>query len=124
MQYGFYLFVNGVQWSGSDRCKKSSLITSGVSTLSGLHLGQTRKEVRAILRKPTALLKNGDVVFFRQVRKKTSAADLKKAQEHYFSLSEQQFHENYDFYDMTAYIVARFSGSGLVYLGVSKSDTY
>jgi hypothetical protein len=124
VQYGFYLFIDGEQWSGSDRCKKSELITSGLTTLSGLHLGQTQGEVQAILGKPTALLKNGDIVFFRQVRKRTSAPDLKKARQYYSSLSEQQFHENYDFYDMSAYIVARFSSAGLVYLGVSKSDTY
>jgi len=124
VQYEFYLFSDGAKWSGSDLCTKSKLVAPGLKTLSGLHLGQTVEEVKAILGKPTSSLKNGDIVYFRQISKKTSASDLKKMREYYSTLTEKQFHENYDFYDMSVYIVARFSRTGLVYLGVSKSDTY
>jgi hypothetical protein len=65
------------------------------------------------------------------MRKKTSAADLKKAREYYSNLSDKEFHENYDFYDLSVYIVdlsvyivAKFNSGRLVCLGVSKSDTY
>ena len=63
-------------------------------------------------------------MYFRQVREKTSAADLKKAREYDSNLSDEKFHENYDFYDLSVYILAKFSSEHLVYLGVSKSETY
>jgi len=89
-----------------------------------LQLGQTKEQIQAILGKPTAFLKNGDLVYFWQVRKRASPADLKKARDYHSTLGEQQFHDNYDFYDISVYIVARFMAAKLVYLGVSKSETY
>jgi hypothetical protein len=124
VQYGFYLFNDGPKWSGSERCVKSKLITPGLKTNSGLHLGQTQAEVQGILGKPTASRRNGDLIYFRQATKKSSALDLKKAREKYPNMNEKEFHENYDYYDVSFYIVAKFSSSRLVYIGLSKSDTY
>jgi hypothetical protein len=122
VQYAFYLFRDGPNWSGSDRCTKSRLVTTGLSTISGLRLGQSPAQVRAILGKPTSL-QTGELIYFRQIKKRTSPADLKRIRQYHSDLSDQKFHEEWDFYDLTAYIVAKFSDSKLVYLGVSKSET-
>lgn len=122
VQYAFYLFGDGPKWTGSDLCTKSKFVTDGLSTVSGLRLGQSPAQVKAILGKPTASLQNGDLIYFRQIKKRTPAADLKRLRQYYSNLNDQEFHENYDFYYLTAYIVARFSDSKLVYLGVSKSE--
>jgi hypothetical protein len=124
VQYGFYLFSIGPKWSGSDQCATSNLVNHRLKTASGLRLGLSRAEVHRILGQPTASLKNGNLVYFRQVSKKTSAAHLKKLREYYSNLSDEKFHRNYDLYDMTVVIRAQFSGRRLVYLGISKSDTY
>jgi hypothetical protein len=123
VQYAFYLFIKGPNWTGSDLCSKSKFVTSGASTLSGLHLGQSPAQVKALLGKPTKSLPNGDLIYFRQIRKRWGPVDLKKIRKYHPDLSDQKFHQNYDFYDMTAYIVAKFSDSKLIYLGVSKSET-
>ena len=124
VQYGFYLFDRGPKWLGQNECAKSNLVASTLKTNSGLHLGQTRTEVERILGKPTASRQNGDWVYFRQIRKKTSAANLRKAREYYSNLSDKEFHDNYDYFDLSVYIVARFSDGQLVYLGLSRSETY
>jgi hypothetical protein len=124
VQYAFYLFDHGPEWSGRDQCTRSKLVTSSLRTGSGLHLGQSQGDVQAILGKPTVRRRNDQWVYFKQIRKKSSAAEMKKAREYYSNLSDKEFHENYDFYDLSVYIVAKFKDGRLVYLGVSKSDTY
>jgi hypothetical protein len=121
--YTFYLFIEGQNWTGSDLCAKSKFVTSGVSTLSGLHLGQGPARVKAILGRPTKSLPNGDLIYFRQIRKRWSTADLKRIHKYHPDLSDQELRQTYNFYDMSAYIVARFSSSKLIYLGVLKSET-
>lgn len=123
VQYGAYMFNRGPTWSGSDQCTESKLVTSGLKTVSGLHLGQTQVEVQGVLGKPTTSRRNGDLVYSRQLRKRTSPADLKKAREQYPNMNEKEFHETYDYYEASFFIVAKFSGSRLVYLGLSKADT-
>lgn len=91
IRYAFYLFDHGPQWSGRDQCTRSKLVTSSLRTGSGLHLGQSQGEVQAILGKPTATRRNDQWVYFKQIRKKTSAADLKKAREYYSNLSDKEF---------------------------------
>jgi hypothetical protein len=39
-------------------------------------------------------------------------------------LSEEDFHANWDFYDLTAHIEARFTQSKLTFLAVSELGTY
>jgi hypothetical protein len=102
----------------------SKLVNLRLKTASGLRLGLSRVEVQRILGKPSASLKNGDLIYFRQVSKKTSAANLKKLREYYSNLSDEKVHRNYDLYDLTVDIRAKFTSGRLVYLGVSKSETY
>jgi hypothetical protein len=98
-------------------------VTSALKTTSGLRLGETPAGVQAILGKPTTARRNGDFVYFRQLSKRTSTVDLEKARRQYPNMNEKEFHETYDYYDASFFIVARFSGSRLVSLGLSKADT-
>ena len=123
VQYAFYLLTGGEKWTGINLCAKSKIVSSGVSTLSGIHLGQSPGEIEIILGKPTKSLPTGDRIYFRQIRKRNTPAELKKLRQSHADISDQEFHQNYDFYDLTAYIVARFSNSKLIYLGVSKAET-
>jgi hypothetical protein len=66
----FYLFADGPDWSGSNLCLKSNLLTESVSVASGLRLGQTPAEVRAILGSPSVVAGN-KVIYSFAVRKKT-----------------------------------------------------
>jgi hypothetical protein len=67
----------------------------------GITLRLSRAAVQAILGKPTTSRRNGDLIYFLQIEKKTSATDLKKAREYYSNLSDEKFHENYDYYDLS-----------------------
>jgi len=48
-----YLFVDGPDWYGSDRCIPSDLVSTHLATASGLRLGMTPAQVIAILGKPS-----------------------------------------------------------------------
>lgn len=115
VQFAFYLFTKGPDWTGSNLCAKSKFVTPTVGTLSGLRLGQSPAQVEAVLGKPTKSLANGDLIYFNQIRKRRTPAELRRIRNYNSDVS--------DFYDMSAYIVARFSDSKLTYLGVSKSET-
>ena len=119
----FYLFAGGPDWKGSDVCAKSNLVTKNLSVASGLRLGQTPAEVKAILGKPSAVLANRIIYSF-EVEKKTSAGDLDKLRHQNPSLSEEELHRNYDSYSLGVYIEARFAQSKLNYLAVSKTAVY
>src|SRR2546429_3840010 len=71
----FYLFNIGPDWKGSELCTESNLVTTSLSTASGLHLGQTTAEVRAILGKPSVIT-GSRVIYSFAIEKKTAAADL------------------------------------------------
>lgn len=60
VNYTFYLFRDGEPWSGMDRCVASRLVSSQISTASGLHPGQTEPEVTAILGKPNSRCQFGN----------------------------------------------------------------
>jgi hypothetical protein len=115
VEYTFYLFTGGPDWTGSDLCVKSKFVTSGLGTVSGLQLEKSPAQVKAILGEPTKSLPNGDLIYFRQIRKRWAPTELKRIREHSPDASD-------DYY-MTAYIEARFSDSKLIYLGVLKSIT-
>ena len=62
--------------------------------------------------------------YWYQLPKKTSAADLAAWRRHNLDMSEKDFHENYDYYTLTADIETTFAHSKLTYLGVDESETY
>ena len=53
VESAFYLFNRGPDWSGSDQCAPSKLITKSVFSSSGLRLGLTPEQVVAILGRPS-----------------------------------------------------------------------
>jgi hypothetical protein len=122
VQYAFYLFADGPGWTGGDLCVKSQSVTTSLRAASGLRLGLTPSQVESILGKPT-VRKNDKLAYFRQFRKRNSIRDLQRLRQAHSDLNEKEFQENYDFYYLTVYIEARFSGSKLSYLGLSMSET-
>jgi hypothetical protein len=122
VEFSFYLFADGPDWEGGDRCVTSNEISRSLATASGLHLGQTPSQVVAILGKPTKASKY-ELIYSYSVSKKTSVEDLKKARRQNPDLSEKDLQQNYGFYDLNAGICARFEHSKLTYLAVSKSET-
>lgn len=119
----FYLFVDGPDWNGSDACVRSSLITKDLSVASGIKLGQTPSQLRAILGEPSIVAKNTYTWCF-GIEKRTPPKDLERARKQHAELSDEDFHRDYDFFYLGAHIDARFSDAKLVYLAVSKSETY
>ena len=119
----FYLFSGGPDWQGSDLCIDSNLITSSLSTASGLRLGQTAAQVRGILGKPSKAA-DDKVVYSLGVEKKTSAADFENLKRWHPELSDDELHKDYGFYTLGVYIEARFVTGKLVYLGISKTESY
>jgi hypothetical protein len=118
-----YLFSRGPDWKGRDLCVDSSVVTKNLSTASGLHLGQTTAEVRAILGKPSVATAN-KLVYSLGVEKKTSAADFEKLKRQNPGLSQDELHQNYDSYTLGVYIESRFLSGKLTYLAISKTEGY
>jgi len=119
----FYLFSVGPDWKGSELCTESNLVTTNLSTASGLHLGQTNAQVRAILGKPS-FVGDDKIIYSFGVEKKTSAADFESLRQRNPQLSQDELHRNYDFYTLGVYIEARFLSGKLVYLAISKTESY
>jgi hypothetical protein len=122
VDYGFYLFVGGADWYGSNRCATSKLVSPSVSTKSGLHLGQSPSEVVAILGKPS--LRRGDELFYSlHATKKNSAEDMKKIKQWHPEMTDQGIQESYGVYDLSESFHAKFVDSKMTYLYVSTAET-
>jgi hypothetical protein len=119
----FYLFNDGDQWKGNEKCLTTKVVTSKSSTASGLQLGLAPDQVIAILGEPTIRREN-ELSYYLHTRKKTSEADLKRMRQQNREMSDKEFISNYGFYDLSAEIVLKFKDSKLAYLGVSKLETY
>jgi hypothetical protein len=122
VEYAFYLFADGPAWEGANRCVASKAVSHSLATASGLHLGQTRAQVIAILGKPTKRSKN-ELVYSFSVKKKTSLENLKEAKQRHPEMSEKDFQENYAYYSLGAGVHAKFVGSKLTYLAVSRVES-
>lgn len=122
VDYSFYLFLDGPDWQGSGKCLSSPLVSKKLSTASGLRLGQTSSEIMRVLGKPSVRRKN-ELIYSFLVKKRNSAKDLKEARIRHPEMSEQEFHANYDYYDLSVGIDARFVHSKLTFLAVSKAET-
>ena len=90
---------------------------------SGLRLGQSPAEVKAILGKPSAVIGN-KIIYSFAFEKKTSPNDFDKLRQQHAELSEEDLHRDYESYSVGVYIEARFTQSKLSYLAVSKAETY
>ena len=119
----FYLFEEGQSWNGQALCAESSQVTSALRTKSGLGLGMSVAEVERILGKadissPTKL------VYQREVEKRTPDDKLADLRTEHSEMSDKDFHDNYDSYQLELYIEARFTDGKLTYLAVSEADNY
>ena len=119
----FYLFRGGTPWNGKDECSATKVVSSGLSTASGLHLGLTPSQVIAILGRPTNRRK-GELGYAVHTRKKTPAAELNEWRKQQPQMSDKEFKVNYEFYDLSVGIVLKFVNSKLTYISISKLATY
>lgn len=113
----FYLFAGGLDWTGSDRCVVSSLVTPHLATASGIHLGQSPFGVEAILGKPSIASKN-KIVYSFVVKRRMNPEEIQKIRKQRPDARDEDFT-----YHISLSIEARFDHSKLSYLVVSRSDT-
>jgi len=114
LENSFYLFAHGPDWSGSDRCVPSKLISTSLSTASGLHLGQTRQQLEAMLGKPSVAHEKTSVYSF-EVERTITPAEFKKLYPNSPSTPNETLT-----YSEEARIEARFENSKVTYLAVSR----
>jgi hypothetical protein len=120
-QSSFYIFADGAPWKGQNLCTRSKRVSDELSTASGLHLGLTSEELKAILGKPDAII--GDkIVYFRAVKRKSAPERFERQRKEYpETLSDAQAHNKFDFYTASLYVEAKFTNSKLTYIVVSTS---
>jgi hypothetical protein len=97
--HSFYLFSGGSDWTGSDRCVSSALISVDLGTAAGIHLGQSRKEVETILGRPSATYEERTLYSFEGERTKDALV-----------------------WTIDVRIDTRFENSKLTYLAVTRSE--
>ena len=108
--------------TGDDLCARSPTVTAELKTASGLGLGMTRSQVESILGKPTAS-KGDKLVYFRQVKEKNSPEILRRLRREHPDISNEEFHRDYDFSDLTVYIEVSSPARRSTALGLSMSET-
>jgi hypothetical protein len=123
VNFSYYLFVGGPDWNGSESCVPSKLVTKHTAPASGLHLGQSPAQVLAILGKPS-LRRKDELIYSFMVEKKNSPESLEVVRKSKPGISEEDLHKNYDSYTLGVDIDAKFKANRLIYLAVSKSETY
>ena len=116
----FYLFEGGADWSASDACRKSDLVSNALSTRSGLKLGIDRAQVESILGPPDAV--KGDQLFYsREVKRRTTPEAFDQMRRDYpAKMSDSEAHQKFDYVDEGVRIEIHFQGSRLVFLAASK----
>lgn len=122
VNFAFYVFLDTRPWNGMDRCTPSSSVSANLTTASGLHLGQSPVEVKAILGEPSASRSN-ELIYALHVQKKTSAEDFDRARANNPNMTDADLHANFDFYDLGVGIVAKFTNGKLTFFSISKSET-
>ena len=121
--FTYYLFVDGSNWRGEDLCVSSHLIKRSSATGSGIRLGDSPSQIIAILGRPSDRRKD-ELIYSFHVRRKASAEDLRRLRVRYPQLSDKEFHDNYDSYDLSSGFVAKFARSQLTYFSASRAETY
>ena len=123
MSFSYYLFLGGPDWSGSDSCAPSKLVTKSSALASGIHLGQSPAQILAILGKPS-LHRRDELIYSFMAEKKNSAESLELVRKNNPGISEDDLHKNYNSYTLGVDIDAKFKANKLIYLAISKSETY
>ncbi len=117
-----YLFRGGPDWKGDDLCIKSPHITANVSTASGIHLGQSPREVIAILGQPSSQTKY-QLEYLLVTTQRNSAATLESARKAHPKMSADELQKNFGSYSLGQSVVAKFDDHGLAYFAASLSET-
>jgi hypothetical protein len=112
----FYLFSRGSDWTGSDRCAGSDLISGTLSTDAGIHLGESRGDVEAILGQPSGTYDNGMVYSF-EGEHTLSPEEYKRLHPYHSNFPDKTL-----VWAVQVQIDARFENSKLTYLAVSRSE--
>lgn len=107
-------------------CRRTNKITRDTATASGLRLGQTQDQVTAILGLPTTHRRNpkfqrDDLKYQLSLRKKAEPADLAKLLKLNPNMPLKEFHESFDFYDLSEFVHAIFIDDHLTSLTVDWS---
>jgi len=94
-----------------------------LKTKSGLGLGISTTDVVKIL--GNADISSPDrLVYEREIEQQTPNDKLTELRKEHSEMSEKDFHDNYDSYELELYIEARFTNGKLSYLAVSKTENY
>jgi hypothetical protein len=118
-----YLFEGGPEWDGMNFCTQSPAVSKQVTTSSGLTIALSPEQVKTILGAPNIDTPDKQVYYF-GYRTKTSAEGLVRLRKDNPNMNEQNFHQNFDYIDVEAYVEARFASGKLNYLAISRSETY
>jgi len=123
LSLSFYLVAGGQGWNGQALCAQSGQVSPNLRTRSGLGLGMSTAEVVRILGQ--ADIANRDrLVYEREVEQQTPGDKLTELRKEHAEMSDKDFHDNYDSYELELYIEARFTSGKLSYLAVSKAESY
>ena len=118
VDFTYYLFVDGPDWDGSDRCVRTNLISRSPVYTSDRGLSGDRNPRSA---QPS---RQGRTHLFVKRQEKNSPEELRRLRENSPQLSDRDFHNNYDFYDLGAAFFAKFVDSKLTYFSASTGKTY
>jgi len=125
----FTLTSSGTVLNPKQVCLRTSKIARNTTTEAGLRLGQTPDQVIAVLGLPTTRHRNvqahrEEMAYELDAKEKTARDDLAKLLEQNPNMPPKEFHENYDFYNLSVSIHATFTYDRLTYLKVDWSATY
>ena len=121
--FSFYLFAEEQGWNGQALCAESSQVNPGLRTRSGLGLSMSQADVINILGKPD-ISTDTKLVYQREIERHTPDDKLAELRKEHAEMSEKDFHDNYDSYEVELYVEARFTSNKLTYLAVSNGESY
>jgi hypothetical protein len=123
LSLSFYLVAGGQGWNGQALCAESPQVSANLRTKSGLGLGISTDDVVKILGK--ADISNPDrLVYEREIEQQTPNDKLTELRKEHSDMSDKDFHDNYDAYDVELYIEARLTNGKVSYLAVSRTENY
>lgn len=111
-----YLFSGGSDWTGSDRCARSDLISGSLGTDAGIHLGESRGEVEAVLGQPSGTYDKG-MVYSIEGERTLSPEEYRTLHSHRPGSPDETL-----VWTIHVEIDARFENSKLIYFAVSRSE--
>jgi hypothetical protein len=123
VSHAFYLFRSRKPWAGAEYCVATREISPDLEAGSGVHLGQSQREVLAILG-PPSLIDEDRLVFNRGTLEHTPADQLQEFHQRMPGLTEQQVKELFGTFNRTVFMEARFLDRKLSYLAVAEMSQF